>query len=252
MELRKYTERALRRVSPIYDKSEFMQGLYNGAGASFDLLREYCQALRDQSFIDLVTWGIDYQERKYSLEVRRDLTLAQRRARLGIKARRHYPLNPGIIEKHLKDAFNFACYLYEGVGGLLKVYYRYATAESYLESIAWLQEEKPAHLELGTVWSWAEYIGGGGAKDDAIHTPDSPVVIPGEGYPRVFAGVAELAGGSVEVGLSRPSNQLMRVFAGVGLWVSGGIWIGTESLGQKWIRESGVAELAIAEGGLAR
>ena len=100
IELRDYTERALKRISPIYSDSRFIREFFNGVGISYDLLREYFTTFSDQSFIDGVSWAIALQELKYSLDIREDLTLEQRRARLGIKARTHRPLDADRLSKN--------------------------------------------------------------------------------------------------------------------------------------------------------
>ena len=217
--LRDFTERALRRVSPIYEDSRFIREFYNGVGSKIDLLREYFKTFREQSFIDTVDWAIAYQELKYSLDIRPDLTLEERRARLGIKARRHFPLNPAVLEKAIYDNFSFKTYLYEKDAGYIKMYFNEATPETYYNSVQWLLREKPAHLVLEGVFNIVDYIGSGAEQPDTIFNPDVPISLPKneadkKNYPRLFAGVAETTEGVAQVSIATPKDSSMNLYTG--------------------------------------
>lgn len=282
--LRDFTERALRRVSPIYEDSRFIREFYNGVGAKIDLLREYFKTLREQSFIETVDWAIAYQEMKYSLDIRPDLTLEERRARLGIKARRHFPINPAVLEKALYDNFGLETYLYEKDAGYIKMYMNYATPDSYANSVQWLLREKPAHLVLESVFNFVDYIGGEGEQENVIYNPDVPIPLPKseadkKNYPRIFAGVCELVEGVVDVSIPTPQDSQINLFAGVGeiehgeevvapaqlkhsqMVIHAGVcWYETGSIFIdsaekpiiKWIKENPHGDLAIADIALPR
>lgn len=231
IELRDYTERALKRISPVYDGSRFIRDFFNGVGISYDLLREYFTTFSDQSFIDGVSWAIALQELKYSLDIREDLSLKKRRARLGIKARTHRPLNPARLEKYIKDKFGLDTYLYEKEAGYIRIYTEYLTKSGYKKMIDWLQVEKPAHLSLSTWINITEYTGGEGYGGDTIFNPDVPIKIPKneadkKNFPRIFAGVAQFVTGTNKIGLKEPEKESEgEIFAGVAQYHSGTVTI---------------------------
>lgn len=53
----KFAQRALRRVSPIYENSRYMKLFYDALGTKWDKLMAYFMTLREQHFIDTVDWG---------------------------------------------------------------------------------------------------------------------------------------------------------------------------------------------------
>lgn len=169
-------KRMYARVSPVYENSLFMKRFYDALGAKWDKLREFFTSLREQHFIDTVDWGIEYLEHKYSLEPRPDLTLEERRARLGIKARTHRPLNPAVIERHIREEFGLNTYLSEDEPGYIHLFANWLTEDGWRRMIPWLLEEKPAHLVLDATLNIVIYTGG---------KPDEPfdntkIILPGE------------------------------------------------------------------------
>lgn len=236
IELRDYTERALKRISPVYDGSRFIREFFNGVGISYDLLREYFTTFSDQSFIDGVSWAIALQELKYSLDIREDLSLKKRRARLGIKARTHRPLNPARLEKYIKDKFGLDTYLYEKEAGYIRIYTEYLTKSGYKKMIDWLQVEKPAHLSLSTWINITEYTGGEGYGGDTIFNPDVPIKIPKneadkKNFPRIFAGVAQFVTGTNKIGLKEPEKESEgEIFAGVAQGFGGEVTVAPKQL----------------------
>lgn len=236
IELRDYTERALKRISPIYSDSRFIREFFNGVGISYDLLREYFTTFSDQSFIDGVSWAIALQELKYSLDIREDLTLEQRRARLGIKARTHRPLNPARMEKYIKDTFKIDTYLYEKEAGFIRIYTDRWTPTGYRKTINWLTVEKPAHLSLSNWLSVTEYIGGEGYASNTIFNPDVPVELPKseddkKNFPRLFAGVGQFVTGVKKIGVKEPvKDSEEEIFAGVAQGWSGEVTVAPKQL----------------------
>ncbi len=96
----------LHRVSPIYDNSYVAKWLYQVMGMELDEVKTLFAEMREQVFTTTVTWGIEYQEHKYSILPDDKLTLEERRARLYRKKIHKYPLNPKRIEIYFKDAWN--------------------------------------------------------------------------------------------------------------------------------------------------
>ena len=140
-------KRMLSRVSPIYDNSIFMKFFYEGVGSEYDKVRKYFMTLREQFFTKTVDWGIELQERKYSVIPDDSLTLEQRRERLKIKLQHKYPLNPAILEKYAKEKFGLDVYLDEEAnpGYITFETKSFNAAKKFID---WLIVEKPAHLKI--------------------------------------------------------------------------------------------------------
>lgn len=211
-----FAERALKRITPMYEDSEFIREFFNGI--SFDDVRAYFKTLREQSFIQTVDWGIETQEHKYSLEPRPDLTLEQRRARLGIKAAVHRPLNPKILEQAIKDYYGLETYLFEGDPGFIWLCANYMTEDGFNGIIEFLETEKPAHLTLKMLIDIEDSPGGDN---------DAPSIWEDErkNYPRIFAGVAIDDYGETKIDLPKPDNALVNLRASTGQFVEGQIKI---------------------------
>lgn len=219
--LNDFSKKALRRVSPIYENSDFVQHFFNSVGVDYEFIRKYFRTFREQFFIDTVTWGIALQEIKYSLDVRPDLTLAQRRQRLGIKAQIHRPLNPARLEKAILDYFGVRCFLYEKDPGFIRIFFNHISDVGYDGMMNFLFEEKPAHLMLSTSEHIIEYIGGEENRNaQKVIGPDDEPLLPEtpkdkQNFPRIFAGVAQGIGGAVKIDLPQLENQIMRPSAGM-------------------------------------
>lgn len=247
MELTNFTERALKRISPVYDNSTFIRHFFNGVGSSFDLIREYMKIFREQSFIETVSWGIELQEHKYSLDPRPDLTLEERRKRLGIKAQIHRPINPARLEKAILENFDTKTYLYEKDPGWIRIYMNHVTEENYSGLIDFLQTEKPAHLALSTHIHIPIYPGGEGEE------PDNPVVPPDEDppypktpeekklFPRIFFGIGQSFSGEIKIEPPKPTNEILRFRASTAQIVGGHVQISPQTVdNQKMILHAGI------------
>ena len=145
-------QRMIKRVSPIYDNSVFMKFFYQGEGSEYDKIRNYFLTLREQSFTKTVDWGIELQERKYSIIPDDSLTLEERRARLKIKLQNKYPLNPAILERIAHDDFNVKVTLDEtSQPGYITINAKNIGIQSAMKFVNWLVDEKPAHLMLWAI-----------------------------------------------------------------------------------------------------
>ena len=143
-------KRMYSRVSPIYDNSYFMKWFYQAVGEEWDEAREIFLSLREQTFIERVTWGIEYLEHKYSVEPNPNLSLEERRARLKIRSHAKYPLNPAYLKKIAMDYWGLDCYFdeTERAGYIFVTINNYYTPEKFQEMFDYLKKERPAHLEL--------------------------------------------------------------------------------------------------------
>lgn len=143
-------KRMYSRVSPIYDDSYFMKWFYQAVGEEWDEAREIFLSLREQTFIERVTWGIEYLEHKYSVEPNPNLNLEERRARLKIRSHAKYPLNPAYLKKIAMDYWGLDCYFdeTERAGYIFVTINNYYTPEKFQGMFDYLKKERPAHLEL--------------------------------------------------------------------------------------------------------
>lgn len=209
IELKDFSQRALRRISPIYDNSDFVKHLFNSIASDYDLLRALFKSLRQQSFIDTVDWGIEYQELKYSLPIREDLPLEERRKLLGIRAQIHRPLNPARLELAIKKAYDTDVYLYEKDSGYIKIYTNQYGGK-FNQIVDFLKVEKPAHLLIGWYLNLVEYIGEG-ERRRIIYTPGMTLELPKseadkKNYPRISTGIGKIFTGFETVGLRHIEN----------------------------------------------
>lgn len=215
-------QRMYSRVSPIYENSRFMKTFYDALGAEWEPIRKLFTTLREQHFIETVDWGITFLEEKYSLEPRPDLSLEERRARLGIKARKHLPLNPGVMEKYILDSFGLKTYLSEEEPGYIHVITNHLTEDGWGKMITWLLKEKPAHLMLDVTQYEPIYTG---TNPDETEPPEDKVFLPSEldlpktpadkkRFKRIFAGCVLAEDVNVAVDLYRPKSAKHTIYAG--------------------------------------
>ena len=147
------SKRMIHRVSPIYDNSYVGKYLYEALGKEFDGVKEIFHTLREQRFSDTVTWGIRYLEYKFSIEPDESLSLEERRARLKRKAMKRRPLNPGILENYIKEAWNIVCDIDEKYEqGVIKLEIFEDEDDNHQKLINNMQRIKPAHLVLAILF----------------------------------------------------------------------------------------------------
>lgn len=139
----------LRRVSPIYSNSYVAKWLYQVMGEEWDEARAIVESLREQAFTETVTWGIEYQEHKYSIPPDESLSLDERRARLIRKTQQKFPLNPGVMEQYLKNGWGITTDIDETVEeGYLQVTFPEELPASAEDMLKDLRRIKPSHLVL--------------------------------------------------------------------------------------------------------
>lgn len=249
-----YSERALKRISPIYENSAFIREIFKACGSYYDLIREYLMTLREQSFNSTVDWAIKYREDMYSLDHPTDLTLDERRARLFIRSQTHYPLNPATIERVLADNFKLNTYIAEFRDGFIDLFYDLATPDTIRRAINWLMAEKPAHLMLETTWidDNKQEINVGIAQVTAGNIIIEPVR-PHNHLGKIRAGVANFIYGDMTIEPVKPRDRYIEVYAGCPVIIHGEINIGAEdNPSTAQIYETPIADLAVAAGSVAR
>lgn len=142
-------KRMLKRVAPVYGSSYFLKNLYQAMGLEWDEARELVLGLRDQLFTETVTWGIEYQEHKYSITPDESLSLEERRARLKRRTQQKFPLSPGILEQYIKNGWGLDVDVDETVApGYIKLVFDDGITESIGDAIAEIRKIKPSHLSL--------------------------------------------------------------------------------------------------------
>lgn len=142
-------KRMLARVSPVYENSYFMKWLMQVMGLEWDEVWEYVYTFREQIFTDTVTWAIEYQEYKYSLEPDPSLTLEERRARLRRRAARALPISPGNLEVWIEASYSIIAKINELYGpGIFQVIVKDDPLDSMIAMRNKLRDIKPSHLSM--------------------------------------------------------------------------------------------------------
>ena len=220
-----FTRRALKKISPVYENSDFIKAYFDALSFKYEPIRRLFTQLREQLFTQTVTYNIETLEHKYSLEPRPDLSLEERRARLGIKVARKLPLNPAVLEKFALDNYGLKIYLDESRAGYIEPYLNHAN-DKLLDYLQWLYNEKPAHLMLGSHLILIDFIGGGGEFDTDHVITDINEILPKTdadraNLPRVFFSLVETAIGMRTISLPKPKNLKQSVRAGIILTENG-------------------------------
>ena len=203
-------KRMLRFVAPVYENSFWLKSYFDALGVDFDVLAKYFSELRAQTHIPSVTWGIEYLERKYSVEPAPQLNLEERRERLRIKATVHPPLNPAVLEKLAREKHDFDCYLDESHAGFINIIANRVPSVNANGFIPWLVEEKPAHLALEGRLIWTYYVGDERYSEDLgdLHEVTEAILpiddADKKNFPRLFAGALEVVSGEKNISLARP------------------------------------------------
>ena len=172
------SKQMLHRVTPIYDNAYVGKSLFEALGKNFDGVKEIFHTLRDQRFADTVTWGIKYLEYKYSIEPDDSLTLEQRRQRLKRKAFKRKPLNPGLLEEYIKEAWNITCDIDEKYKpGVLRIEITEDEEDNHDAFIKDMQKVKPAHLVLAILFDiyFGDDEDGEGAVEDLSDINDNDI-----------------------------------------------------------------------------
>ena len=142
-------KRMLRRVSPIYGNAYTAKWLYQVMGMEWDEARDIILSLREQAFTQTVTWGIEFQEHKYSITPDDTLSLEERRARLYRRKTKKYPLNPRRAEMYFENGWNTVVDIDETVDyGYLKLTIISGILENIVDAIKDFRRIKPSHLIL--------------------------------------------------------------------------------------------------------
>lgn len=152
-------QRMLSRVSPVYENSYVVKWLYEVMGIEFDEARKIVQELGDQMFTQTVTWGIAYQEHKYSIEPDESLSLEERRARLYRKKTAGAPVSPRRLEKYIADLWDMTVDLDETYApGRFLISILKDEKGNLREMLKDLREQAPSHLVWALLYKLDELI----------------------------------------------------------------------------------------------
>ena len=140
----------LSRVSPIYANAYVMKWLYQIMGAEMDTIWERLAELPEQAFTQTVTWGIDYQEDKYSIQHDYSMTIEERREQLRRRKPQKLPISPGIIERWVKESYGLDVDVDETTGaGIFTVTAAGTYPQEKRREMFWdLYRRKPSHLQM--------------------------------------------------------------------------------------------------------
>ena len=143
-------KRMLSRVSPIYTNAYVMKWLYQVMGGELDTIWQRLAELPKQVFTKTVTWGINYQEDKFSIQHDYTMSLEERRAQLWRRKPQKLPISPGIIEHWAKEAYGLDLDVDETMGaGIFTVTVAGSYQQEMRRSMFWdLYGRKPSHLRM--------------------------------------------------------------------------------------------------------
>ena len=142
-------KRMLARVSPIYENSYYMKWLMQVMGLEWDEVWNYIYTFREQIFTDSVTWAIEYQEYKYSIEPDASLSLEERRVRLRRRSARALPISPGNLEAWIEASYSIIAKINELYGpGIFQVIVKDDPLDSMIAMRNELRDIKPSHLSM--------------------------------------------------------------------------------------------------------
>ena len=96
-------QQMLSRVSPIYDNSYVGKWIFEVIGLEWDEIRALITSLRDQCYLERVSWGIRYWEQRYGIESDETKPLEARRAAVRAKRKKHEALQPAALETVLEE-----------------------------------------------------------------------------------------------------------------------------------------------------
>lgn len=145
--------RMLKRVSPIYGNSYVAKWLYEVMGMEFDEAKKHILEMREQLFTSTVTWGIEYQEHKYSIVPDNNLTLDERRLRLYRKRVGKSPISPWKIENYARNAWNMSIDIDETyANGIFLILINEDDDNNLRKMLRDLREMKPSHLSWKLVY----------------------------------------------------------------------------------------------------
>lgn len=183
-------KRMVSRVSPVYQNSYVAKWLYQVMGLEMDEAKEIVESLREQAFTETVTWAIECQEHKYSIVPDESLTLEERRARLKRRTSQKFPMNPGVLEKYIKNNWDIVVDIDETVDyGYIYLNYLNDIPPTVNDMIKDLRRIKPSHLTLA-------------------HQIEREIRFDGDDTIRY--GFANLVDGQVRLGIENPPDAVLQ------------------------------------------
>lgn len=145
--------RMLKTVTPMYERAHVAKWLFEVMGREWDRVWQVVDSIRDQMFTQTVTWGIDYQEDKYSIEHNYNLSLEERRAELYRRKARRHGVAPGWLENYFKEAWNIELTLDETYGQGVFLVELLDDPDNHLwDMVDDLYTMKPSHLSYVLIY----------------------------------------------------------------------------------------------------
>ena len=96
-------QRMLSDVSPIYGYSYVGKWLFQVMGMEWDEAAKIIESLKDQCYLERVTWGMRYWEERYGIEVDESLDLEYRRSRIKHAGTRYGAISPANLERLISE-----------------------------------------------------------------------------------------------------------------------------------------------------
>lgn len=141
-------KRMLSRVSPIYERSYVGKWIFQVIGMEWDEAKTLIESLREQCYLESVSWGIRYWEERYGIEPDESIDLEVRRARIKRAGRRYGAISPAKLEDILAEFTGLTVHITED-----NPHYSFDvqfedgdTIPDYTAIVEKLNSTKPSHL----------------------------------------------------------------------------------------------------------
>ena len=143
-------EKALNRVSPIYDESYVGLWLFEVIGREYDALNTAADTLADQFFPETASWAIELWEQRYGLITDTGLTMDERRRRIITARSIPKPFIPANIESHILGMTGRSTETDENIGPYTFAIYIVGkegmTVSDFNAITAYIRRHKPSHM----------------------------------------------------------------------------------------------------------
>jgi hypothetical protein len=90
-------------VSPIYERNELMQSIFEAIGSEADLSEKQIDDIRNQIVPQTATWGLDIWEQRLGLITNHNEDIKIRRAKIIAKIQSKYIINPKRMENMIQN-----------------------------------------------------------------------------------------------------------------------------------------------------
>ena len=138
-------------ITPIYQEAKTALWIMEAMGVQADLFVKWVKEITEQILPQTATWALDYWEEEYSLPVRPNLSIEQRRQKIINAVRTRAPMNPEKLEELLERVFQIdkVKVVERTAKNTFAVeFYKQIWEQQWQEIFDMIEKYKPAHLIL--------------------------------------------------------------------------------------------------------